>query len=96
MGQATLHLYSDGWDFFSAESAEEARELWVDQIDHDHSDGSRGERLVLVPDDKTFECGLDKRGELTEIGETPVRSVKRTAAEWAAHFGKGFAFTTEH
>lgn len=90
-----LHVYSDGCEWYTGETLEQAhgaRSLWMG-ID---PDGDGDNHLELVPDGATISIWTDPEGIITLPDDDGASTMVLTAAEWARREGYGFLCTTEY
>lgn len=85
-----LHLFSDGVEYYSAETLEEAYVVREAYMGTKREDGE----LDQVDDDRVLAAWANAAGQVTDEDEPGSARLERTAAEWAA-LAMGFVFTTE-
>ena len=89
---APLHVWNNDHDWVIASTVEDAKVVLDAElgIDCDLRDFS------MEPDGKLFTCWLTRNGALARgRAEKGARKAGKTAGEWAAHFGRGYAWTDE-
>lgn len=85
-----LHMFLvDDSDYVVAETAEEAGDLW--RVATQAQPGDDTLDVSPLSDDKPLTMSVDAAGEPCDTGEEGSTKVSRTAAEWAAFLGPGFA-----
>lgn len=86
-----LHIWNNDHDWVIAATVEDAKAVLDEElgIDSDLSD------FRMEPDDKSYTCSLTANGALANPGSKGSRKTTKTAAEWATHFGRGYAWTDE-
>lgn len=90
--KAPLSVFEIGPDHVVAADIDDAWDVWCA-----HRGEKRGEyegEMARVADDAVIRIFVDAKGRITDESDK-VKSLKLTAAEWAAREGRGFLCSTE-